>query len=416
MKKFLSLILVLALALAVMVPAMAEEKVTLKIYAQYADDDTMVPYDYAKEKLAEAYPNVELELIVQAQDDGATLLGLAAAHNLPDIYQTGAGIMPTLRGSNQMMVLNDVAEKTGFADKVFESAKNFLYADDGNIYAFPYAGNEYVLWYINKAVFADAGVEVPTTYEELLNAIEVFKNKDIVPLALFGQEGWITAAMFDVIATRYNAGGIKALDNGSASIKDEAYVNAAQTLYDLTKAGLFQTGVTSTNYDQASELFLSGKAAMFLNGQWYIEDATKALGDDVCWIAYPAPTAEEFEASKHAFSGSGSVAGYAVNPDSPNAELAAEVAAFISEKYCEAKITLRNNPLVAVNTGLTNDTLPPMMQDLVAEIPEMTSTTAFTWGLTNQVFTEAIGTWTQALVSGEYTVEEVIDEIAAAME
>lgn len=87
------------------------------------------------------------------------------------------------------------------------------------------------------------------------------------------------------IATRYNPAGIKALDRGEAQITDEAYVNAAQTLYDLTKAGLFQASVTSTNYDQASEMFLSGKAAMFLNGQWYIEDATKALGDDVCWIA-----------------------------------------------------------------------------------------------------------------------------------
>ncbi len=218
------------------------------------------------------------------------------------------------------------------------------------------------------------------------------------------------------IATRYNPAGIKALDRGEAQITDEAYVNAAQTLYDLTKAGLFQASVTSTNYDQASEMFLSGKAAMFLNGQWYIEDATKALGDDVCWIAYPAPSAEAFETSKNAFSGSGSVAGYAVNPDSPNAELAAEVAAFISEKYCEAKITLRNNPLVAVNTGLNNDTLPPMMQDLVAAIPEMTSTTAFTWGLTNSTFTNAIGTWTQALVSGEYSVDEFVQEIAAEME
>ena len=142
---------------------------------------------------------------------------------------------------------------------------------------------------------------------------------------------------------------------------------------------------------------------------------TKALGDDVCWIAYPAPSAEAFETSKNAFAGSGSVAGYAVSAESPNAELAAEVASFISEKYCEAKITLRNNPLVAVNTGLTNDTLPKMMQDLVAAIPSMTSTTAFTWGLTNSTFTNAIGTWTQALVSGEYTVDEFIEGIEGEM-
>ena len=119
MKKALSLILAALMLLAVLAPAMAEDKVTLKIYAQYADDDTKVPYDYAVEKLKEAYPNVELELIIQAQDDGATLLTLAANHNLPDIFQTGAGIMPTLRASNQMMVLNDVAvpaESAGNSD------------------------------------------------------------------------------------------------------------------------------------------------------------------------------------------------------------------------------------------------------------------------------------------------------------
>ena len=416
MKKFLALLLCAMMVFSCMSVLAEGEKVTLKIYAQYADDDTKVPYDYAVEKLAEAYPNVELELIVQAQDDGATLLSLAAAGQLPDIYQTGSGIFSTLRQSNQMMVLNDVAEKTGFAGKVYETCKEFLYSDDGNIYAFPYAGHEYVLLYVNTALFEQYGLEIPTTYDELKACAEVFNANGIVPLALFAQEGWNAAAMYDIVATRYNAGGIKALDTGAAKITDEAYVKAAEVVADLAKAGVFQTGATSTNYDQASEMFLSGKAAMFINGQWYIPDAEKALGEKATWIAYPSYDEAAYEASKNAFSGSGSVSGYAVNPDSPNAELAAEVAAFISEKYCEAKITLRSSPLVALNVGMTNDQLPKMMQDLVAAIPEMTSTTAFTWGLTNTTFTEAIGTWSQALISGEYTAEEVIDEIAAAME
>ena len=119
----------------------------------------------------------------------------------------------------------------------------------------------------------------------------------IVPLAIFGQEGWNTAAMYDAIATRYAAGGIKALDTQEASITDEGYVKAANKLEELVKAGLFQTGATTTNYDQASEMFLSGKAAMFLNGQWYIEDATKALGEDVDWMFYPAEDAAAYEAA-----------------------------------------------------------------------------------------------------------------------
>lgn len=415
MRKWISLLLA-ALMLLSVASSLAEEKVKLSIYAQYADDDTKVPYDYAAEKLAEAFPEVELELIVQAQDDGATLLALAAAKNLPDIYQTGSGILSTFRNSKQIMVLDDIAASTGFIDKVYENSKDFLYADDGHIYAFPYAGQEYVLWYCNKTLFEQAGLEIPKTFDELKHCVEVFKEKGIVPLALFGQEGWISAAMYDVIATRYNPGGIKALDRGQAKVTDEAYVKAAETLYDLAKAGLFQTGVTSSNYDQAAAMFNNGEAAMFINGQWFIEDATKALGDNVEWMYYPSTDEASWEAGKTAFSGGGSISGYAVNPDSPNAELAAKVAAFMSEKYCEAKIMLRSNPLVALDVGMANESLTPMMKALVAWIPSMTSTTAFTWGLTNPDFTEAIGTWSQALISGEYTAEEFIQEISAAVE
>ena len=76
---------------------------------------------------------------------------------------------------------------------------------------------------------------------------------------------------------------------------------------------------------------------------------------------------------------------------------------------------LRSNPLVALDVGMANESLTPMMNALVAWVPSMTSTTAFTWGLTNPDFTEAIGTWSQALISGEYTAEEFIQEMSMAV-
>ena len=390
--------------------------VTLNIYAQYADDDTKVPYDYAVKELAAAYPNVTLNLIVQAQDDGTTLKTLAATGKLPDIFQANTDIISTLRETNQVMVLNDVAKSSGYLDKLYDSDKDLAYADDGNIYAFPYAGQEYVLWYYNKAVFADAGVEVPQTYDDLKKCIAAFQAKSVTPMALFGKEGWITTAMYDVVATRYTAGGIRALDEKKANIADEAYVSAAKTLEDLTKTGMFQTDVTTTNYDQASELFLSGKSAMFLNGQWYIEDATKALGDNVDWMYYPAQDADSYTKGRTAFSGGGSTSGYAVNPDGENAQLAAEVAEFITEKYCEAKVMYRHNPLVALNTGAkSEDALPAMMQKLSDAIPTISSTTKFTWGLTNAVFNDGIQTETQGLVSGQYSADEFIADMTDVM-
>ena len=397
--------------------ASSDEKVTISIYTQYADDDTKVPYDYAVQELAKEYPNVELNLIVQAQDDGQTLKTLAATGQLPDIYQASTDIINTFRSSNQIMVLNDVAKSTGFLDKIYESNKNLAYADDGNIYAFPFSGQEYVLWYYNKALFAENGLEVPHTYDDLLHVIEVFNSKGITPLTIFGQEGWITTAAFDAVATRYTAGGIKALDEGSATITDQAYVDAAETFEKLVKAGLFQEGATTTNSDQARQKFFTGQSAMYINGQWFIEDATKELGDDVDWMFYPAADEAAYEAGKAVFSGGGSSSGFAVNPDSEHAELAAEVAEFITEKYCEAKVMYRHNPLVALNTGKEPESaLPAMMQKLADTLPSVTSTTKFTWGLTNSVFNDAIQAGTQGLVSGQFSASEFIEGVQEDMQ
>lgn len=396
--------------------AETQENVTLRIYAQYSDDDTKVPYDYAVEQLKEAYPYVTLEMEVQAQDDGQKLMTYAATGNLPDIYQVALAQIENFKESGNIMVLNDVAEKTGFTDKVFESAQNILYNEDGNIYAFPYAGNEYVVWYYNKAIFEKYNVEVPTTFDELLAAVETFKSNGITPMSIFGSEGWITAAMYDVLATRWDAGGIAKLDNGQGTGSEEAYANAAQMMNKLVKAGLFQSSATTSNYDQASEMFLNGEAAMFLNGQWYMTDATAALGENVDWMYYPSYDAASYESGKMAWSGGGAAAGYAVNPDSEHAELAAEVAAFLSEKYCEAKIMYRGTPLVALDVDVQPETeFPAMMQKLQDILPSITSITKFDWHLTNATFKTALEDQTKYLLVEDYTPEEFIVELETSL-
>jgi len=391
---------------------LSEEEATLRIYAQYSDDDTKVPYDYAVKQLAIAYPNVKLDLEVQAQDDGQKLMTYAATGNLPDIYQVALAQIENFKESGNIMVLNDVAKSTGFTDKVYDSAKNILYNEDGNIYAFPYAGNEYVVWYYNKAIFEKYGVEVPTTYDELLAAIDTFNKNDITPMAMFGSEGWITAAFYDVLATRWDAGGIAKLDNGQGTASEDAYKNAADMMHKLVSAGIFQDSVSTTNYDQASQMFLNGEAAMFLNGQWYMTDATTAMGDNVDWMYYPSYDAASYESGKMAWSGGGAAAGYAVNPNSEHAQLAAEVAAFISEKYCEAKVLYRGTPLVAVKVDVQPETeFPAMMQKLQAILPDITSITKFDWHLTNSTFKTALEDQTKYMLVKDYTSDEFITEL-----
>lgn len=392
--------------------APVEEKVTLRIYAQYADDDTKIPYDYAVAELAKAYPNVTLELDVQAQDDGQKLQTYAATGNLPDIFQVGQTQIETFKESGNIMVLNDVAKSSGYLDLAHKTADSIIYNADGNIYAFPYAGNELVMWYYNKAVFEQYGVKVPETQEELLAAVKTFKENGIIPMSIFAKEKWITTALYDSILTRYLPEGLMALDMGKANATDEPFVKAAEALKALVDAGMFPEGATNLNYDQAAALFYEGKAAMFINGQWEVEGSTTKLGDKVDWMWYPVVAGNE--ANKTALAGGGAAGGYAVNPDSKHKELAAEVAAFISQKYCEAKYMKRSNPILALDvTGIVTPEkpLPAMMQKISDEMANVTSTTKFSWGLTSPEFKVAIEDQSQFLLTADYTVKEFIEEL-----
>lgn len=437
MKKGLSLLLVLVMVMGMLAgcsqpaqeasapadnaetsaEAPKEENVTLRIYAQYSDDDTKVPYDYAVAELAKAYPNVTLELDIQAQDDGQKLQTYAATGNLPDIFQVGLSQIETFKESGNILVLDDYAKSTGYLDRAQPSASNIIYNEDGHIYAFPYAGNELVVWYYNKALFEEHGVKVPETYEELLTAIETFNANDVIPMSIFAKEKWITTALFDVFATRFDPAGITKLDGGKGKASEEAYVMAAETIQELVEAGMFPEGATNLNYDQAASLFYEGKAAMFLNGQWEVEASTEKLGDNADWMWYPVM--KGYEGNKFAMSGGGAPGGYAVSPHSEHKELAAEVAAFISEKYCEAKYMKRSNPILAVKVDESiqpEKPFPPMMDKLAKEIPNMTSTTKFAWGLTNPQFKVAIEDQSQFLMTPDYTPAEFVEELDKTIE
>jgi raffinose/stachyose/melibiose transport system substrate-binding protein len=393
-----------------------EKKTKLRIYAQYSDEDTKGYYDYAVAELAKEMPNVELELEIQAQDDGQKLKSYAATGNLPDIFNAGLDQISVFRKSNNILELDKYVDQFGFKEKMQPSAMNTLYADDDHVYAFPYAGNEFILLYYNKELFEQNNVKVPTTKEELLAAVDAFNAAGITPMSIFAKEKWPNVALYDVFATRYNAKGISALDSGEAKPSDEAYVKAAQDVIDLVKAGMFPKGATNLNYDQAAALFHEGKAAMFINGQWEIEASTKALGDKVGYMYYPAPDAASYEQNKYAFSGGGNPGGFAVSANTPDKDLAAEVASFMALKYAEFKFTQKGSPIVATKVDKEIvKAFDPMMTTLNEDIPKITSTTAFAWGLSNSKFKAAIEDSSQALLSGGYSAEQFVSDLESAL-
>ena len=394
------------------------EPVTLRIYVRYSDDDTILPYDYAVECLKEDMPWVTLELEAMPADDGVKLKSMVATGDLPDIFSLqGSDLIDSMIQAGAVADLTEDIEANGFFDKVLPAAYSKLYHTDGKIYTLPYTSTEVALLFVNKAIFEENGVAIPTTIDEWVTASEELTAKGITVLPIFGKEQWICNTFYDALVTRYIPEGLTGLQQGTTSIRDEGYLKAAQDLERLAAAGAFPAGVTTLNYEQATNLWYNGEAAMFLNGQWEITTTDEYLGDKADWIPIPAATAEDVETSQYAFvGGSGTAAGLSVSAWSENYDVAVEVACYLAEKYAEYNYTQRGAATVAVQCDKPVEVEPPAMMAKLGEwMPKITSTTVLAGSGGNMELYTVLGEGTQSLLAGVMTPEEFIESIALVL-
>lgn len=394
------------------------EPVTLRIYVRYSDDDTILPYDYAVECLKEDMPWVTLELDAMPADDGVKLKSMVATGDLPDIFSLqGTDLINSMVQAGAVKDLTADIEENGFFDKVQPAAYSKLYHTDGKIYTLPYTSTEVALLFVNKPIFEENGVAIPTTIDEWVTASEELTAKGITVLPIFGKEQWICNTFYDALVTRYIPEGLTGLQQGTTSIRDEGYLKAAQDLERLAAAGAFPAGVTTLNYEQATNLWYNGEAAMFLNGQWEITTTDEYLGDKADWIPIPAATAEDVETSQYAFvGGSGTAAGLGVSAWSENYDVAVEVACYLAEKYAEYNYTQRGAATVAVQCDKPVEVEPPAMMAKLGEwMPKITSTTVLAGSGGNMELYTVLGEGTQSLLAGVMTPEEFIESIALVL-
>jgi raffinose/stachyose/melibiose transport system substrate-binding protein len=347
------------------------DKGKLKVYVKYSDEDTKAPYDYAVGELKKTMPDVQLEMDIQAQDDGQKLKTYAATGDMPDIFQATLPQFQVLAKSNNIYVMDNDPEAAKFKGMMNPTAMGRLVAPDGHIYGFPFAGTEFLLLYYNKKIFQDAGIQVPIkTYDQLNEASKKLSAKGIVPLSIFAKEGWVSRGFYNGIASREVDKGVGAFDNASAKASDPAFKSAAEWIQKFAAAGMFPKNATNTNYDQAASLFYQGKAAMFVNGQWEIYSAQKQMGDNIDFMYWPAKDEATYEQKKFVLDGAfGSIPeGFGVAQNSKNRDLAVKVASFLAQKYAEYKYVKLGNPIVSIKIDKpVEGQVPAMMQRIVKE-------------------------------------------------
>ncbi|MFI1028500.1 extracellular solute-binding protein [Streptomyces sp. NPDC020951] len=240
------------------------------------------------------HPDEKITLRLFANDDYKQKLRVAfGANQAPDIFFSwGGGALNDYVKAGKVDALTQTEANTDrFTPSVMQSA-----TFDGKVYGVPANGLAPVVLYYNKKVLADAGVEPPKTYDDLLAAVKKLKAKDVVPLSLAANSKWPTLMYLEYLLDR--AGGSEVftkIASGDASAwKDPSVTKANQYLQDLTKAGAFGDNASSVSYDQGAStaLLYTGKAAMEVMGTWEYANIAKAdpdfLKGDLGYAAFPS--------------------------------------------------------------------------------------------------------------------------------
>ncbi|HEY8532568.1 MAG TPA: extracellular solute-binding protein [Micromonospora sp.] len=211
-----------------------------------------------------AFPNAWYKLKLQTAID---------ALNTPDVFLNWGGaslaqyvkeglvadLTPTLRENP------DVAN--AFLPSVLEVGKV-----DGKQYGLPMNGIQPVLLFYNKAVFDQAGVQPPQTFDDLLTLVDEFKKQGIVPIALPGTQTWTMLMWLEYLLDRI--GGPEKFEAIAAG-KDGAWADPAvrralELCQELVRRGAFGDNFASITYDAAGSprMLAKGEAAMILMGSW----------------------------------------------------------------------------------------------------------------------------------------------------
>ncbi|GIG27000.1 ABC transporter substrate-binding protein [Cellulomonas denverensis] len=217
------------------------------------------------------------------------------AGNAPTlIYSWGGGTLADYVANDAVI---DLTGKTGdLTDRVIPSVAASGQVD-GTTYAVPNTETQPLILFYNQQVLDDAGVEVPTTYDELLAAVAPLESAGVTPIALAGQSVWPELMWIEYLTERIGGPEVfqAVVDGEPGAWSDPAILEATTKIRELVDAGAFGDSFGSVNADQAGDtaLLQTGQAAFLLQGTWvqpgFLKSAPEfAASGDLGYTTFPA--------------------------------------------------------------------------------------------------------------------------------
>lgn len=270
------------------VMAESEENVTLTWAVFETDNYTAEVWQHIIDAFEADNPGIKIEKVLMTGDSRPQFLKtMLSAGNMPDINIDPVDLAST-EGVYAEVPEELLAKFEDSAVVSFNGVKNLVPA---------YKAYRTQVFY-NKHQFEDAGItEVPTTWDEFIQVCDTLQEAGYTPLMGVGAAdiwatafGYWTGVVNSELYTAYPNFNEDIL-SGELSWENDVLIDTLKSWQTLTP--YYHKGSMSFSNTQATSEFLSGSAAMFMDGAWStttIDNSEEYSADDFGTFMMPAPS------------------------------------------------------------------------------------------------------------------------------
>lgn len=230
----------------------------------------------AVERYAKAYTKATVHVQWNPGDYDSKIASALAASTGPDVFESTLRV--DLVRSKQIVSLDDLLGDTrsDFTESVLAS-----HTVDGQVYGIPQSVDMQMLFY-RKSLLAKAGVQPPSTVDELIDAAHKLTTNKVKGLFL-GNDGGVGVLAGPLL---WSVGLDYLTPDRKVGFDDPIAAESVGKLRQLFTSNSLLLGAPADWSDPSA--FVQGLTAMQWSGLWTVPAVQKALGDDFGVLPWPA--------------------------------------------------------------------------------------------------------------------------------
>ncbi|HEU5472256.1 MAG TPA: extracellular solute-binding protein [Actinophytocola sp.] len=370
-----------------------------------------VAWNAAIEEFKRSHPNVTVKFeekgFEQIQKTAQMVLN---SNDAPDLmeYNKGNATAGLLSKQGLLTDMSEEVTKRGWDKLLSPSLQTTCKYDergimgDGKWFGVPnYA--EYVLVFYNKDMFAQHGIQVPTSFDQFVAALDRFKQAGVTPLAVGGAEYPAHQIMYQLALTKADRGWVDRYQRytGDVDFHDSAWSYGANTLAEWVQKGYIDKASTSSKAEDMGISFISGKAPIMISGTWWFGRLQTEI-KNFQWGSFLWP-------SKMSAGSSGNI--WVVPTGSKNKDLAYDFINITMQQQNQALLGNSGGVPIAADPNAVTD---PATKTLISDFNTLSKQDglAFYPDWPAPGYYDVLVSATQKLINGSASPDQVLDEIA----